>query len=308
MTSTQFMELLNTYKTKGHNILNIKLSDNKIYTVIIKEFYYWRYSAFYMQLTPKRIRMGESRYEILPQEPKFLFPAKNFSVQATKEQLIARNPRDIHIKDIFVEVLKYFQKQKEPVYGKMTPTNIIPQDNFILFDYDENQLSIKLSTTSRLNSNEFVYVMEIKNAESIIFNVNIAEFSKEFEFSSIEGLIDTSVYFGKRKMNTNVYTITPLYTIEEYEDFCSDIELTSRLNPEEDFFKDYFIVVVPITHSSSTIENKYVNCFTKDGHLFFNFTMLEEKNASFDYYEDLIFIKISNNYQNYDFEKIVVNI
>lgn len=181
-------------------------------------------------------------------------------------------------------------------------------NDFILFDYDENQLSIKLSTTSRLNSNEFVYVMEIKNAESIIFNVNIAEFSKEFEFSSIEGLIDTSVYFGKRKMNTNVYTITPLYTIEEYEDFCSDIELTSRLNPEEDFFKDYFIVVVPITHSSSTIENKYVNCFTKDGHLFFNFTMLDEKNASFDYYEDLFFIKISNNYQNYDFEKIVVNI
>ena len=150
--------------------------------------------------------------------------------------------------------------------------------------------------------------MEIKNAESIIFNVNIAEFSKEFEFSSIDGLVDTSVYFSKRKMNTNVYTITPLYTIEEYEDFCSNIKLTSRLYSKEYFFKDYFIVVVPITHSSSTIENEYVNCFTKDGHLFFNFTMLDEKNASFDYYEDLFFIKISNSYQNYDYKKILVNI
>ena len=135
MTATQFMELLNTYKGKGHNILNIKLSDNKIYTVIIKEFYYWRYSAFYMQLTPKRIRMGDSKYELLPQQPRFLMPAQNFSVKDTKEQLISRNPRDIHIRDIFVEVIKELNKTKEPVYGKMTPTNIIPQDNFIMFDY-----------------------------------------------------------------------------------------------------------------------------------------------------------------------------
>lgn len=168
MTATQFMELLNTYKGKGHNILNIKLSDNKIYTVIIKEFYYWRYSAFYMQLTPKRIRMGESRYEILPQEPKFLFPAKNFSVQATKEQLIARNPRDIHIKDIFVEVLKYFQKQKEPVYGKMTPTNIIPQDNFILFDYAyENVVAEQTDQYIYMNASAEIKDMAM-NLDSIV--------------------------------------------------------------------------------------------------------------------------------------------
>ena len=87
MTATQFMELLNTYKGKGHNILNIKLSDNKIYTVIIKEFYYWRYSAFYMQLTPKRIRMGDSKYELLPQQPRFFNARTKFQCKRYKRTI-----------------------------------------------------------------------------------------------------------------------------------------------------------------------------------------------------------------------------
>ena len=94
----------------------------------------------------------------------------------------------------------------------------------------------------------------------------------------------------------------------EYNEFINKVKLLSYLNPDQDFFNEYFIVVVPVTNSSSTIENKYINCFVKEEQLYFNFTMLDNKNALWDYYEDLFFIKINNKYLDSEFYKIITYI
>ena len=226
------------------------------------------------------------------------------------------NQNDLIISDILID----FYDNEQPFFkdsildfslrikfSDESLTKYVSYDD-ILFNYDEEIINIQLSSLSYLKSNEFTYVIYVNSEKNITFNVNINDFSKDFSFSCCNGLIDTSIYFTKNKMSTNVYNITPLYSLDEYEDFCDNIKLTSKLNPKEELFNDYFIVVVPVTRSSSTIENQYINCFVKEEQLYFNFTMLDNKNSLWDYYEDLFFIIVNNDYKNFNFNKIMTSL
>ena len=90
-----------------------------------------------------------------------------------------------------------------------------------------------------------------------------------------------------------------------YNEFINKVKLLSYLNPGQDFFNEYFIVVIPVTNSSSTIENNYINCFKTEEKIFFNFTSYDNVYQTFDYYEDLFFIKINNKYLDSEFYKII---
>lgn len=193
------------------------------------------------------------------------------------------------------------------IFNDSAKEKTISSEN-VIFDYNEQKLNISITSTSRLISNEFIYVIRILTDENICFSVKIDSFSKEFEYSCADGLIENSIYFEKSKLNTNVYQITPLKSLNEYNEFLNKVKLLSYLNPDQDFFNEYFIVVVPVTNSSSTIENNYINCFKMEGKIFFNFTSYNSVYESFDYHEDLFFIKINNKYLDSEFYKIITYI
>lgn len=119
--------------------------------------------------------------------------------------------------------------------------------------------------------------------------------------------IDAQMYFKKNKRSTSLFDITPLYSKEEYDDMINQLKLESALAPNELFFQDYFILLVPVGISSSTDEVNFLSATcNKYNEVSFNFSIIEEGTLLFDYYENLYFIKLSNEYKECTFLKNVI--
>lgn len=119
--------------------------------------------------------------------------------------------------------------------------------------------------------------------------------------------IDAQMYFKKNKRSTSLIDITPLYRKQEYDDMIKQLKLESALAPNELFFEDYFILLVPVGISSSTDEVNFLSATcNKYNEVSFNFSIIEEGAITFDYYENLYFIKLSNEYKECTFLKNVV--
>ena len=119
--------------------------------------------------------------------------------------------------------------------------------------------------------------------------------------------IDAQMYFKKNKRSTSLFDITPLYSKEEYDDMINQLKLESALAPNELFFEDYFVLLVPVGISSSTDEVNFLSATcNKYNEVSFNFSIIEEGTLLFDYYENLYFIKVSNEYKECTFLKNVI--
>lgn len=119
--------------------------------------------------------------------------------------------------------------------------------------------------------------------------------------------IDAQMYFKKNKRSTTLYNITPLYSKQEYDDMIEKLKLESALAPNELFFEDYFVLLVPVGISSSTDEVNFLSATcNKYNEVSFNFSIIEEGTLLFDYYENLYFIKVSNEYKECTFLKNVI--
>ena len=119
--------------------------------------------------------------------------------------------------------------------------------------------------------------------------------------------IDAQMYFKKNKRSTSLVNIVPLYNKEEYDDMINQLKLESALAPNELFFEDYFILLVPVGISSSTDEVNFLSATcNKYNEVSFNFSTIDGGTVSFDYYENLYFIKLSNEYKECTFLKNVI--
>lgn len=119
--------------------------------------------------------------------------------------------------------------------------------------------------------------------------------------------IDAQMYFKKNKRSTSLFDITPLYSKQEYDDMIEKLKLESALAPNELFFEDYFVLLVPVGISSSTDEVNFLSATcNKYNEVSFNFSIIEEGTLLFDYYENLYFIKVSNEYKECTFLKNVI--
>lgn len=119
--------------------------------------------------------------------------------------------------------------------------------------------------------------------------------------------IDAQMYFKKNKRSTSLFDITPLYSKQEYDDMIEKLKLESALDPSELLFEDYFILLVPVGISSSTDEVNFLSATcNKYNEVSFNFSIIEEGTLLFDYYENLYFIKVSNEYKECTFLKNVI--
>ena len=119
--------------------------------------------------------------------------------------------------------------------------------------------------------------------------------------------IDAQMYFKKNKRSTSLFDITPLYSKQEYDDMIEKSKLESALAPNELFFEDYFVLLVPVGISSSTDEVNFLSATcNKYNEVSFNFSIIEEGTLLFDYYENLYFIKVSNEYKECTFLKNVI--
>ena len=119
--------------------------------------------------------------------------------------------------------------------------------------------------------------------------------------------IDAQMYFKKNKRSTSLFNIVPLYNKEEYDDMINQLKLESALAPNELFFEDYFILLVPVGVSSSTDEVNFLSATcNKYNEVSFNFSIIEEGAILFDYYENLYFIKLSNEYKECTFLKNLI--
>jgi len=119
--------------------------------------------------------------------------------------------------------------------------------------------------------------------------------------------IDAQMYFKKNKRSTTLYNITPLYSKQEYDDMIEKLKLESALAPNELFFEDYFILLVPVGVSSSTDEVNFLSATcNKYNEVSFNFSTIEDGAFIADYLENLYFIKVSNEYKECTFLKNVI--
>lgn len=119
--------------------------------------------------------------------------------------------------------------------------------------------------------------------------------------------IDAQMYFKKNKRSTSLFNIVPLYSKEEYDDMINQLKLESALAPNELFFEDYFILLVPVGISSSTDEVNFLSATcNKYNEVSFNFSTIDGGTVLFDYYENLYFIKVSNEYKECTFLKNVI--
>ena len=119
--------------------------------------------------------------------------------------------------------------------------------------------------------------------------------------------IDAQMYFKKNKRSTSLFDITPLYSKQEYDDMIEKLKLESALAPNELFFEDYFVLLVPVGISSSTDDVNFLSATcNKYNEVSFNFSIIEEGTLLFDYYENLYFIKVSNEYKECTFLKNVI--
>ena len=119
--------------------------------------------------------------------------------------------------------------------------------------------------------------------------------------------IDAQMYFKKNKRSTSLINIVPLYSKQEYDDMINQLKLESALAPNELFFEDYFVLLVPVGISSSTDEVNFLSATcNKYNEVSFNFSIIEEGTLLFDYYENLYFIKVSNEYKECTFLKNVI--
>lgn len=119
--------------------------------------------------------------------------------------------------------------------------------------------------------------------------------------------IDAQMYFKKNKRSTSLINIVPLYSKQEYDDMINQLKLESALDPSELFFEDYFILLVPVGISSSTDEVNFLSATcNKYNEVSFNFSTIDGGTILFDYYENLYFIKLSNEYKECTFLKNVI--
>lgn len=119
--------------------------------------------------------------------------------------------------------------------------------------------------------------------------------------------IDAQMYFKKNKRSTSLINIVPLYSKQEYDDMINQLKLESALDPSELFFEDYFILLVPVGISSSTDEVNFLSATcNKYNEVSFNFSTIDGGTVLFDYYENLYFIKLSNEYKECTFLKNVI--
>lgn len=174
MEDNNFLQIINHYKTTGHNIIEIKLSDGMRYTVIVNHFFFWRYSTFFVNLQQFR-QDGKLVLQNDPNQFKCCYPAPDYSFEKTFDMIRRRNPTiNIDEKELMKTLIEYTKKyNKEPLFDDMVETKIKNFNNFIIFDtiftgvsLQPTETVLNLNATGQIkdlciNTNEIVSITPV---------------------------------------------------------------------------------------------------------------------------------------------------
>lgn len=176
----------------------------------------------------------------------------------------------------------------------------------ININYDKSKIEI-IEKKNENYLNEFSYIITFKTNENIEVDFNIYDYSKSYTFN-VSNDVNSSLYYRKQAIYPHVNTISVLNNKEEYDNYIKQFNFESYLKPNDLYFTNAFLLAIPFSYSSSESNINYVTSFIDNDNMYFNFTYKEGRYVTSDYNEDLYFIRLDNQYKDYNFKILKTNI
>lgn len=231
----------------------------------------------------------------------------------------SNNEENINIKDLEIDLLKSNSDfESFPIntylnftlilrFDKSSNINIVSFDNIELI-YEKADIDISLTSNSHKKGNQFLYVVNGKNAKNIPVKCKINDYEKVFIFPFVDSCIETSIINIKRncKLNDEDYGAVFLTNYVDSKLFLEKYNMSiNSLRINEEYFENHSILAIAVGYSSSDEKIDYISSSILGEALCVNFVYTEKSsNTVWDYYEDIYFLKIENEFSNMSIRKI----